>query len=53
VEPRLHHEELDTEYVTTEEPRWWKKIGHKISDTYNNAKNKANDIANKIKERVG
>ena len=53
VEPRQHYEELDTEYVITEEPSWWKKIGHKVSDTYNKAKNKANDIANKIKETVG
>ena len=53
VEPRLHYEELDTEYVTTEEPGLWKKFGHKISHTYNVAKNKANDIVNKIKETVG
>jgi hypothetical protein len=53
VKPRQHFEELDTEYVTTEEPGWWKKIGHKISDTYSKAKNKAHDIANKIKETVG
>jgi hypothetical protein len=53
VEPRQHYEELEAEYVTTEKPSWWKKIGHKISDTYNKAKNKANDIANKIKETVG
>ena len=53
VEPRQHYEEMDTAYVTTEEPSWWKKFGHKISDTYSKAKNKANDIANKIKETVG
>ena len=49
LEPRQHLEELDTEYVTTEEPSIWKKI----SDTYYKAKNKAKDIAKKIKETVG
>jgi hypothetical protein len=42
--PRQHYEEVDIEYVTTEKPRWWKKLGHKISDTYNTAKKKAQDF---------
>ena len=53
VEPRQHYEKPDTAHVSTEKPGWWKKLGHKISDTFNKAKNKANYIANKIKETVG
>ncbi|PNF30696.1 hypothetical protein B7P43_G06083, partial [Cryptotermes secundus] len=51
--PRQHQEELGFEYVSTETPRWWKRIGQKISDTYEKAKDKAHDLAHKIKETVG
>jgi hypothetical protein len=51
--PKQHHEEVGVEYVPTETPRWWKRIGQKISNTYEKAKDKAHNLAHKLKETVG
>jgi hypothetical protein len=56
VEPVVseqHYKELGFEFVPTEKPIWWKRLGNKISETYKKAKDKTHEIANKIKETVG